>query len=125
MAESDDSIPETVPDRHADATGELTSLAPGEAQQIAAEIKAIAESRGDDSQVVELVETYEPSRRSKRTTMLPPMPAVAEQPAPPRRRTRISHPRSCATPGPCSISRSAPTACASCRVRTPRTSSSA
>ncbi len=83
MSRSDDSIPETIPDRHADATGEITSLPPEEAQQIAAEIKAIAESRGDDSQVVELVETYEPSRRSKRTTMLPPMPSVAEQPAPP------------------------------------------
>ncbi|CAN5767579.1 magnesium transporter [soil metagenome] len=83
MVPPDDSIPEAIPDRAAEATGEITSLPPEQAQQIAAEIKAIAERRGEDSEVVELVESFEPSRRSKRTTMLPPMPFVAEQPAPP------------------------------------------
>jgi magnesium transporter len=80
----DDSVPEAIPDRPAEATGEISQMAPEEALAIAAEIKAIAESRGEDSEVVELVEMpHEVSRRSKRTTMLPPMPAVAEQPAPP------------------------------------------
>jgi len=79
--EPDDSIPEAIPDRPQEATGEISTLPPAQAQAIAAEIKAIAESRGEDSDVVEL-EPFEASRRSKRTTMLPPMPAVAEQPAP-------------------------------------------
>ena len=83
MVPPDDSIPETIPDRPQDGTGEISTLPPEQAHAIAAEIKAIAESRGEDSDVVELVESFEPSRRSKRTTMLPPMPSVAEQPAPP------------------------------------------
>lgn len=83
MVPPDDSIPEAIPDRPQDATGEISALPPEEAHAIAAEIKAIAEARGDDSDVVEQVESFEPARRSKRTTMLPPMPAVAEQPAPP------------------------------------------
>ena len=83
MVPPDDSIPEAIPDRPQEATGEISALPPEQAQAIAAEIKAIAESRGEDSDVVELVEPFEPSRRSKRTTMLPPMPSVAEQPAPP------------------------------------------
>ena len=83
MVPPDEGVPEAIPDRQAEATGEISMLPPEEAQQIAADIKAIAESRGEDSDVVELVEPFEPSRRSKRTTMLPPMPSVAEQPAPP------------------------------------------
>ncbi|MBA3462566.1 MAG: hypothetical protein H0T46_21600 [Deltaproteobacteria bacterium] len=84
MSPPDDSVPEPIPDRPAEATGEISQLPPEQAQAIAAEIKAIAESRGEDSEVVELVELHhEQSRRSKRTTIVPPMPAVAEQPAPP------------------------------------------
>jgi magnesium transporter len=39
-----------------EATGEISMLPPEEAQKVAAEIRAVAESRGDDSQVVEMVE---------------------------------------------------------------------
>ena len=86
MCPPDDSIPEPIPDRPAEATGEISQLPPEEAQAIAAEIKAIAEARGEDSEVVELVELEASdsiNRRSRRITVLPPMPSVAEQPAPP------------------------------------------
>jgi len=49
-------VPEPIPDRPAEATGEISMLPPEEAQKVAAEIRAIAESRGEDSEVVELVE---------------------------------------------------------------------
>jgi magnesium transporter len=86
MCPPDDSIPEPIPDRPAEATGEISQLPPEEAHAIAQEIKAIAEARGEDSEVVELVELEASdslSRRSRRITILPPMPSVAEQPAPP------------------------------------------
>ncbi|MDQ3300071.1 MAG: magnesium transporter [Myxococcota bacterium] len=53
---SDDSIPEPMPDRLVDATGEISMLPPEEAQKVAAEIRAIAESRGEDSKVVDLID---------------------------------------------------------------------
>jgi magnesium transporter len=49
-------IPEAIPDRPAEATGEISMLPPEEALKVAAEIRAIAEARGDDSEVVELVD---------------------------------------------------------------------
>ena len=47
-----------------DGTGEITMLPPEEAQKVAAEIRAIAEARGDDSQVHELVELQQSGPRS-------------------------------------------------------------
>ncbi|HEU0032347.1 MAG TPA: magnesium transporter [Kofleriaceae bacterium] len=51
----DDSVPEAIPDRPENATGEISMLPPEEAQKVAAEIRAVADRRGDDSEVVELV----------------------------------------------------------------------
>src|ERR1041385_1231360 len=56
MSSPDDSVPEPIPDRPAEATGEVSMLPPDEAQTVIEEIRAVAESRGDDSEVVELVE---------------------------------------------------------------------
>lgn len=55
---SDDAVPEPVPpDRPAEGTGEISMLPPEEAQKVAAEIRAIAESRAEeDSDVVNLQE---------------------------------------------------------------------
>lgn len=58
---TDDSIPEPIPDRPAEATGEISMLPPEEAEKIVAEIRAIAETRGDDSQVIDLVEPSGPT----------------------------------------------------------------
>ena len=55
MSSSDDGIPEPVVPASTE-TGEINVLQPEEAQQIRAEIRAIAEQRGDDSEVVELQE---------------------------------------------------------------------
>ena len=46
MASPDDSVPEPVSDRHENATGEISMLDPQEASKVAAEIRAVAESRG-------------------------------------------------------------------------------
>lgn len=56
MSPPDDSIPEPIADRPVEATGEISALPPEEAQQIAAEIRAIAESRGEDSEVIDLAD---------------------------------------------------------------------
>jgi len=53
---SEDSVPEPIADRPADATGELSMLAPEEREKVAEQIRSIAESRGEDSDVIELVE---------------------------------------------------------------------
>src|SRR5688500_12426015 len=49
-------VPEAIPDRPAEATGEISMLPPEGAQKVAAEIRAIAEARGEDSEVFELVD---------------------------------------------------------------------
>jgi magnesium transporter len=59
-------IPEAIgdlPDRPSEATGEISMLPPEEAQKIASEIRAVAESRArsDDSETVELVDMPLPS----------------------------------------------------------------
>src|SRR5512146_2309944 len=56
MSPPDDAVPEPVPDRPDLATGEVTMLPPERASQVIDEIKAVAESRGDDSQVHELID---------------------------------------------------------------------
>jgi magnesium transporter len=78
MAPPDDSVPEPIPDRPENATGEISTLPPEEASKVAAEIRAIAEARGDDSEIVDLVD-LSPSvstSRSRRTSIIPPMPSV-------------------------------------------------
>ncbi|HEY1811986.1 MAG TPA: magnesium transporter [Kofleriaceae bacterium] len=52
---ADDNIPESIPE-HQQGTGEVTMMAPEEASKVMAGIKAVADSRGDDSDVVELIE---------------------------------------------------------------------
>jgi magnesium transporter len=73
MSSSDESVPEVIPDRPHEATGEISMLPPEEANKIAAEIRAVAESLGEDSQVVELVELPASglSGRSKRPSVAP------------------------------------------------------
>jgi magnesium transporter len=58
--DSEPGVPEPIGDKHADVTGELSTLAPEEAQKVAAEIRAIAELRGEDSEVVDLVDLAGP-----------------------------------------------------------------
>src|SRR4051794_17432261 len=82
-SEPEGGIPEPIPDKPTEATGEISMLPPAEALKVAAEIRAIAETRGEDSEVFELVElASQPSGRMRRTSTmrLPPMPDV--QPAP-------------------------------------------
>ncbi len=54
-------IPESLPDRPTEATGEISMLPPEEAQKIAHDIRAVAESRGEDSEPVELLDMPLPS----------------------------------------------------------------
>src|SRR5258706_14757610 len=56
MSSPDDSVPEPIPDRPNELTGEVSMLAPEEAATVIEEIRAVAESRGDDSDVVELID---------------------------------------------------------------------
>jgi magnesium transporter len=77
MSSSDDSVPEPVPPGSAsDLSTEVSMLPPDEAAEVIAEIRAVAETRGDDSEVVELAELPVPSGRSRRSSSitLPPMP---------------------------------------------------
>ena len=84
---SDESVPEPVVERPEHATGEISMMAPEEAQKVVDEIRAIAESRDDDSEAAELAEVVpQPSGRSKRQTLsaiLPPIPSIEiEMPGP-------------------------------------------
>ena len=56
MSSPDDSVPEPILDRPAEATGEVTMLAPDEAMKVTAEIRAIAELRGEESDVFARIE---------------------------------------------------------------------
>ena len=51
-----DSVPEPIADKPAELTGEISALPPEEASKVAAEIRAVAETRGVDADVAELVE---------------------------------------------------------------------
>ncbi len=79
---SDDSVPEPVVERPEHATGEISMLPPEEAQKVVDEIRAIAESRGDDSEVVELVNEVQSgaalgrAKRQTLSTLLPPIPSI-------------------------------------------------
>src|SRR6185312_5070731 len=60
MASSDDSVPEPVHEKL--ETGPTdTPLPPEEAKEIVDEIKALAESRGDDSEVIEKLDLEIPA----------------------------------------------------------------
>jgi magnesium transporter len=70
--DNDTGIPEAIIPT-SEATGEISMLPPAEAQKVAAEIRAIAETRGEDSEVVELVDLQPsgplpPSRPSRGPT---------------------------------------------------------
>ena len=86
MAGSDEGVPEPVVEKPADLTGEVSMLPPEQAAEVIAEIKAVAEQRGDDSEVIELTE-IQPSSRARRSTatLLPPLSTgeLAIMPAPP------------------------------------------
>jgi magnesium transporter len=56
MSAPEDSVPEPMPDRPADGTGELSMLPPAEALKVTAEIRAIAELRGEESSLYPLAD---------------------------------------------------------------------
>jgi magnesium transporter len=76
MAGSDEGIPEPVAERPGtELTGEVSMLPPEQAADIIAEIRAVAETRGEDSEVVELVDLQQQSGRHRRasSTSIPPL----------------------------------------------------
>jgi magnesium transporter len=90
MAGSDEGVPEPVQERAgAELTGEVSMLPPDQAAEVIAEIRAVAETRGEDSEVIELTELPPPSGRTRRPSSitLPPLstgelPIIQEPPAP-------------------------------------------
>ena len=86
MPGSDEGIPEPIPDKPAELTGEVSMLPPEQAAEVIAEIKAVAELRGEEPPIVP--ELSEPSARHRRSTAsLPPLStgelAVIAEPVPP------------------------------------------
>src|SRR5690349_312751 len=76
MAASDEGIPEPVGERPtSDLTGEVSMLPPEQAAEVIAEIRAVAETRGEDSEIVELVELAQQPGRARRPSSitLPPL----------------------------------------------------
>ncbi|HEX2687836.1 MAG TPA: magnesium transporter [Kofleriaceae bacterium] len=53
---AEDAVPEAIADKPAELTGEIAPLRPEEASKVAAEIRAVAETRGEDSEVAELAD---------------------------------------------------------------------
>ncbi|HEY5920380.1 MAG TPA: magnesium transporter [Kofleriaceae bacterium] len=89
MAGSDDGIPEPLAEQAPrELTGEVSMLPPDEAAEVIAEIKAVAELRGEDSEVVELVDLPQTGRARRPSAIsLPPLstgelPAIQAEPAP-------------------------------------------
>ena len=123
MAPPDDSVPEPIPDRPEHATGEISMLPPEEASKVAAEIRAVAESRGEDSEVVELVEV--PTIGPREAVDDPPADADASG----RAAVAAGRGRAVGRGAARCLAAARPrgaraTACACCRARTPRSSSS-
>jgi magnesium transporter len=56
MSSPDDSVPEPIPDRPTEATGEVSMMPHDEVVKVTAEIRAIAEQRGEESNVFALVD---------------------------------------------------------------------
>jgi len=81
MSVSDDNVPVAIVDRPADVTAEITTLPPEEAQKVAAEIRAVAERRGDDSEVFDLVEIGDTGRVRRPSAAPPPLPSELAAPA--------------------------------------------
>ncbi len=79
MAGSDDGIPEPLHER-AELTGEVSTLPPHEAKEVIAEIRAVAETRGEDSEVVELVELAGTGRARRPSSITLPPLSTGEQP---------------------------------------------
>ncbi|MFN0249952.1 MAG: magnesium transporter [Kofleriaceae bacterium] len=80
MVPPDDGVPEAVPDRPEQATGEISMLPPEEAEKVIGDIRAIAESRGDDTEVVDMTPIeLQASGRARRSSMLPPIPNVTAE----------------------------------------------
>jgi magnesium transporter len=77
-------VPEVIPDRAAtDLSTEVSTLAPEQAAEVIAEIRAVAEARGEDSEVVELVELPTSGRARRPSSItLPPMPSELAAPPP-------------------------------------------
>jgi magnesium transporter len=76
MAASDDSFPEPLVDKPADATAEVTPLPPlppEDAHRVTTEIRAVAESRGEPSEDFDRVDLAT-SARLRRPASLPPTP---------------------------------------------------
>ncbi len=76
MAGSDEESPEALRDRAvSELIGELSTLPPHEAAEVIAEIRAVAEARGEDSDVIELVDLPPTSGRARRpsSVTLPPL----------------------------------------------------
>jgi len=71
---SDEGIPEPIEGPARELTGEVSMLPPDQAAEVIAEIRAVAETRGEDSEVVELVD-LPASGRSRRPSSitLPPL----------------------------------------------------
>ncbi|HEU4730872.1 MAG TPA: magnesium transporter [Kofleriaceae bacterium] len=49
-------VPEAIPEKPAELTGEISALPPEEASKVAAEIRAVAEQRGEDDDLSQLIE---------------------------------------------------------------------
>ncbi len=75
MSSPDDSVPEPIAPAAGNETGEVTMLPPEQAADIIEEIKAVAESRGEDSDVVELVELPQTGPLPAMTSTAAPAPA--------------------------------------------------
>src|SRR5438128_2040938 len=75
MSSPEDNVPETIiPVPGGEQTGEVVLLPPEQAQEVIDEIKAVAESRGEDSEVVELIDLPQ-------TGPLPTLTTTAAAPA--------------------------------------------
>jgi magnesium transporter len=78
MSSPDDSVPEPIVPTAGTETGEVTMLPPEQAADIIEEIKAVAESRGEDSDVVELVDLPQTGPLPALTTTAAPAAAEAD-----------------------------------------------
>jgi magnesium transporter len=76
----EENVPEPVVDRPEQATGEISTLPPEEAEKVVADIKAIAESRGEAEESAEVVDIQATGRIKRTTSLLPPMATLAEAP---------------------------------------------
>jgi magnesium transporter len=75
MSAPDDSVPEPIiPAPGGEQTGEIVLLPPEQAQEVIDEIKAVAEKRGEDSDVVELVDLPTTGATQAQTTSAAPAP---------------------------------------------------